>query len=59
MPPEKPLVDLKILETEPAEEYHAKAESYLSSHQLIDFMRWLSANEAMPIGVAILLLERK
>ncbi len=32
-------IDLNILITEPAEEYHAKAESYLSSHQLLDFMR--------------------
>lgn len=32
-------IDLSILITEPAEEYHAKAESYLSSHQLLDFMR--------------------
>ena len=39
MPPEKTLIDLNILEVEPAEEYHAKAESFLSSHQLIDFMR--------------------
>ncbi|MBN2292318.1 MAG: PD-(D/E)XK nuclease-like domain-containing protein [Pirellulales bacterium] len=36
---DKSLIDLKILETEPAEEYHAKADSYLSSHQLIDFIR--------------------
>ena len=35
----KPLIDLNILETEPADEYHAKADSFLSSHQLIDFMR--------------------
>ena len=35
----KPLIDLTVLEVEPAEEYHAKAETFLSSHQLIDFMR--------------------
>ncbi|MCC6581538.1 MAG: PD-(D/E)XK nuclease-like domain-containing protein [Phycisphaeraceae bacterium] len=36
-------IDLSILETEPAEEYHAKAGKYLSSHQLLDFMAcpWL------------------
>ena len=39
MYPEKPLVDLTVLKVEPAEEYHAKAETFLSSHQLIDFMR--------------------
>jgi hypothetical protein len=33
------LIDLSVLGTEPGEEYHAKAESYLSSHQLLDFMR--------------------
>ena len=36
-------IDLNIFEAEPAEEYHAKAGEYLSSHQLLDFMRcpWL------------------
>jgi hypothetical protein len=36
-------IDLGVLQTEPAEEYHAKASEHLSSHQLIDFMRcpWL------------------
>ena len=36
-------IDLNILETESAEEYHAKAGEYLSSHQLLDFIRcpWL------------------
>jgi len=37
--PNDPIVDLSILSAEPADEYHAKAESYLSSHQLLDFMR--------------------
>ena len=32
-------IDLNILEVEPAEEYHAKADRYLSSHQLMDFMQ--------------------
>ncbi len=32
-------IDLACLEVEPADEYHAKAAEYLSSHQLIDFMR--------------------
>ena len=31
-------IDLSVLAVEPAEEYHAKAAQYLSSHQLIDFM---------------------
>ena len=33
------VIDLNILVTESAEEYHAKAVQYLSSHQLIDFLR--------------------
>ena len=32
------LIDLNILKDEPAEVYHAKANEYLSSHQLIEFM---------------------
>jgi len=37
------MIDLGVLSTEPAEEYHAKAGEYLSSHQLLDFMNcpWL------------------
>lgn len=36
-------IDLNILEVEPAEEYHAKADQFLSSHQLLDFIKcpWL------------------
>ena len=36
-------IDLGVLSAEPAEEYHAKAGEYLSSHQLLDFMAcpWL------------------
>lgn len=36
-------IDLNLLQAEPAEEYHAKARQYLSSHRLIDFMKcpWL------------------
>ncbi len=36
-------LDLHVLGTEPAHEYHAKAGEYLSSHQLIDFLNcpWL------------------
>lgn len=36
-------IDLNVLDTEPADEYHAKAGDYLSSHQLLDFMAcpWL------------------
>ena len=37
--PDAPFIDLAILEVEPAEEYHAKAAEFLSSHQLMDFMR--------------------
>ncbi|MDR1965057.1 MAG: PD-(D/E)XK nuclease-like domain-containing protein, partial [Planctomycetaceae bacterium] len=32
------LIDLNILQDEPAEVYHGKAKEYLSSHQLIEFM---------------------
>lgn len=36
-------IDLSVLEAEPAEQYHARSAEYLSSHQLIDFMKcpWL------------------
>jgi hypothetical protein len=36
-------IDLSVLQTEPAEQYHARSADYLSSHQLIDFMKcpWL------------------
>ena len=34
-----PSIDLSMLEVEPAEEYHAKAAEFLSSHQLMDFIR--------------------
>lgn len=36
-------IDLNILETEDAAEYHGKAGQFLSSHQLLDFMKcpWL------------------
>ena len=36
-------IDLGVLSVEPADEYHAKAGKYLSSHQLLDFMAcpWL------------------
>ena len=33
------LTDLSVLETEPAEEYHARAGEYLSSHLLADFRK--------------------
>ena len=32
-------IDLNVFITEPADEYHSKAQWFLSSHQLIDFMR--------------------
>lgn len=36
-------IDLNILQSEPADTYHAKAAEFLSSHQLLDFMKcpWL------------------
>ncbi|MEX0641135.1 MAG: PD-(D/E)XK nuclease-like domain-containing protein [Pirellulales bacterium] len=36
-------IDLNVLEAEPAEQYHAKAAQFLSSHQILDFMKcpWL------------------
>ena len=37
------VIDLGVLSAEPADEYHAKAGEYLSSHHLLDFMAcpWL------------------
>jgi len=37
------LIDLSVLQSEPANEYHVRAGQYLSSHRLIDFMKspWL------------------
>lgn len=37
------VIDLDVLLSQPAEQYHAKAGEYLSSHQLLDFMAcpWL------------------
>lgn len=32
-------IDLNVLTTEPADEYHARRDAYLSSHQLLDFVR--------------------
>lgn len=42
-------IDLDILEAEPADEYHAKADRFLSSHQLLDFMKcpWLHRKKAI------------
>jgi len=42
-------VDLNVLTAEPAEAYHAKAGEYLSSHQLLDFIRcpWLHRKKAL------------
>jgi hypothetical protein len=36
-------IDLSVLDTQPAEDYHAQARDHLSSHQLMDFMHcpWL------------------
>ena len=37
------IICLNLLTSEPAEEYHAKADRFMSSHQLLDFMKcpWL------------------
>ncbi len=42
-------IDLSILEVEPADEYHAKANRYLSSHQLLDFIKcpWLHRKKSI------------
>jgi len=42
-------IDLNILEAEPAEEYHAKADRFFSSHQLKDFIKcpWLHRKKAL------------
>ena len=37
--PNDPTIDLNVLGTEPADVYHARAADFLSSHQLLDFMR--------------------
>lgn len=42
-------IDLNILDVEPADEYHAKASEYLSSHQLLDFVKcpWLHRKKVL------------
>jgi hypothetical protein len=42
-------IDLNVLESEPPEEYHARANQFLSSHQLLDFMKcpWLHRKKAI------------
>jgi len=42
-------IDLNIFEVEPAEEYHRQADRYLSSHQLIDFIKcpWLYRKKSL------------
>jgi hypothetical protein len=42
-------IDLDILEAEAAEEYHAQASEYLSSHQLLDFAKcpWLHRKKVL------------
>ncbi|NQU19766.1 MAG: PD-(D/E)XK nuclease-like domain-containing protein [Candidatus Nealsonbacteria bacterium] len=37
--PNEPIIDLSHLVAEPEDQYHAKAAQFLSSHQLLDFMR--------------------
>ena len=43
------VIDLGILTHEPAAEYHARAGEYLSSHQLLDFIKcpWLHRKKAL------------
>lgn len=42
-------IDLNVLSAEPAEHYHAQANRYLSSHQLLDFIKcpWLHRKKAI------------
>lgn len=42
-------IELDVFEIEPAEEYHAKADRYLSSHQLLDFIKcpWLHRKKSL------------
>lgn len=42
-------IDLGVLINEPAEEYHRKADRFLSSHQLLDFMKcpWLHRKKTL------------
>jgi hypothetical protein len=42
-------IDMDVFHSEPAEQYHAMAGEYLSSHQLIDFIRspWLYRKKAL------------
>jgi hypothetical protein len=46
-------IDLGVFISEPADEYHAKAGQYLSSHQLIDFMNcpWLYRKKQLGLFV--------
>jgi len=42
-------IDLSILEVEPADQYHAQAGRFLSSHQLLDFIKcpWLHRKKSL------------
>ena len=42
-------IDLNILESEPAEAYHAQSDRFLSSHQLLDFIKcpWLHHKKSL------------
>ena len=44
-------IDLGVLNAEPAEEYHAKAGEYLSSHQLLDFMKCPRLHRKKTLGL--------
>ena len=48
----KPIfIDTSILIQEPADVYHAKAKDYLSSHQLIDFMKCPLLHNKKRLGI--------
>ena len=45
----EPFIDINVLTCEAEDEYHSKARQYLSSHQLLDFMRcpWLHRKKVL------------
>ncbi|MCC7409515.1 MAG: PD-(D/E)XK nuclease-like domain-containing protein [Phycisphaeraceae bacterium] len=44
-------IDLDILQTEPAADYHAQADRYLSSHQLADFIKCPLLHHKKTVGL--------
>lgn len=53
MPPRQTAVDPNVLSAEPAEEYHAKAAEFLSSHQLADFRKCPLLYHHKKLGVIV------